>query len=44
MTTVPFGTLLLTETYKQLGAPYQRGAAGPDSLDCSGLVEYKTPP
>ena len=26
--------------YKELGKPYQWGAAGPDSFDCSGLTQY----
>jgi peptidoglycan DL-endopeptidase CwlO len=26
--------------YRELGKPYQWGAAGPDSFDCSGLTQY----
>jgi cell wall-associated NlpC family hydrolase len=26
--------------YKEIGKPYQWGAAGPDSFDCSGLTQY----
>ena len=26
--------------YKELGKPYQWGAAGPDTFDCSGLTQY----
>jgi cell wall-associated NlpC family hydrolase len=26
--------------YNELGKPYQWGAAGPDSFDCSGLTQY----
>lgn len=33
---------LITEAKKHIGAPYQRGAVGPDSFDCSGFVFYVT--
>jgi cell wall-associated NlpC family hydrolase len=26
--------------YREIGKPYQWGAAGPDSFDCSGLTQY----
>jgi peptidoglycan DL-endopeptidase CwlO len=29
---------VLTYAYEQLGKPYQWGASGPDSFDCSGLT------
>lgn len=34
------GTDVVTEVRKFLGDPYVYGAAGPNSFDCSGLVEY----
>jgi peptidoglycan DL-endopeptidase CwlO len=40
---VPPGTPrtgVVSVAYAQLGKPYEWGAAGPDSFDCSGLVMY----
>ena len=34
------GNSVVNRAYSQLGKPYQRGAAGPNSFDCSGLVSY----
>lgn len=31
---------VLDEAYKHLGKPYQWGATGPSSFDCSGLTQY----
>ncbi|WCK56940.1 SH3 domain-containing C40 family peptidase (plasmid) [Aneurinibacillus sp. Ricciae_BoGa-3] len=31
---------ILNEAYKHLGKPYVWGATGPDTFDCSGLVQY----
>lgn len=31
---------LITEAKKYIGAPYVRGATGPDAFDCSGLVYF----
>lgn len=31
---------IIDTAYEQLGKPYQYGATGPDSFDCSGLVQY----
>lgn len=34
------GNSVVNRAYSQLGKPYQWGAAGPNSFDCSGLVSY----
>lgn len=34
------GNSVVNRAYSQLGKPYQRGAVGPNSFDCSGLVSY----
>lgn len=34
------GNSVVNRAYSQLGKPYQWGAVGPDSFDCSGLVSY----
>lgn len=34
------GNSIVDRAYSQLGDPYEWGAAGPDSFDCSGLVSY----
>ena len=31
---------MVDRAYSQLGKPYQWGATGPNSFDCSGLVSY----
>ena len=31
---------IIDTAYEQLGKPYEFGATGPDSFDCSGLVQY----
>lgn len=33
-------TEVVSRAQAQMGKPYQRGAAGPNSYDCSGLVSY----
>jgi len=33
-------SVAVAEAYRQLGKPYQWGAAGPDSFDCSGLTMW----
>lgn len=34
------GNSVVNRAYSQLGKPYQWGAVGPNSFDCSGLVSY----
>lgn len=34
------GSTVVNRAYAQLGKPYEWGASGPDSFDCSGLVGY----
>ncbi len=34
------GNTVVDRAYSQLGKPYQWGATGPNSFDCSGLVSY----
>lgn len=34
------GNSVVNRAYSQLGKPYKRGAVGPNSFDCSGLVSY----
>lgn len=34
------GNSVVNRAYSQLGKPYQYGAVGPNSFDCSGLVSY----
>ena len=34
------GNTVVDRAYSQMGKPYQWGACGPDSFDCSGLVSY----
>lgn len=34
------GNSVVNRAYSQLGKPYQHGAVGPNSFDCSGLVSY----
>lgn len=34
------GNSVVNRAYSQLGKPYQLGAVGPNSFDCSGLVSY----
>lgn len=34
------GNSVVNRAYSKLGKPYQWGAVGPDSFDCSGLVSY----
>ncbi|WP_304427151.1 C40 family peptidase [uncultured Adlercreutzia sp.] len=34
------GNTVVDRAYAQLGKPYEWGAAGPDTFDCSGLVGY----
>lgn len=34
------GNSVVDRAYSQLGKPYQWGAVGPNSFDCSGLVSY----
>lgn len=34
------GNAIVDRAYSQMGKPYQWGAVGPDSFDCSGLVSY----
>lgn len=34
------GSAAVSRAHSQLGDPYEWGAAGPDSFDCSGLVSY----
>lgn len=34
------GNSVVNRAYSQLGKPYQCGAVGPNSFDCSGLVSY----
>lgn len=34
------GNSVVNRAYSQLGKPYQWGAVGPSSFDCSGLVSY----
>ena len=34
------GNAVVDRAYSKLGLPYQWGAAGPNSFDCSGLVSY----
>lgn len=34
------GSLVVTIAKAQIGKPYVRGAKGPDTFDCSGLVDY----
>ena len=34
------GNSVVNRAYSQLGKPYERGAVGPNSFDCSGLVSY----
>ena len=38
--TVTLGQHALYQAYSQVGKPYQWGAAGPHSYDCSGLAVY----
>ncbi len=38
--TKPSNTQVMSIAMQHLGKPYQWGAAGPDSFDCSGLVMY----
>jgi cell wall-associated NlpC family hydrolase len=35
---IPGAPTALTYAYEQLGKPYEWGASGPDSFDCSGLT------
>jgi cell wall-associated NlpC family hydrolase len=39
-TTGVTGSQIVTEARKYLGKPYQYGAAGPNSFDCSGFTQY----
>ncbi len=34
------GNVVVDRAYSQLGKPYEWGACGPNSFDCSGLVSY----
>lgn len=34
------GTLIVREAMRHLGVPYKYGSPGPDTFDCSGLVQY----
>lgn len=36
----PHGRQVLVAAESKIGAPYVWGAAGPDSFDCSGLVQW----